>query len=266
MVSEMKKLTSNKFTIGLLCIVCLFIFTGSSVPSVAKEIDTTNPSELSEQDYANGAKRAADAAMRVIPRLKQEMFETGIAVGNPVFIRVFKQTRELEVWMLNKGTKKYQEFKRYRIMAMSGDLGPKLLEGDMQAPEGFYHVGRRALNPQSRFHLSFNLGYPNRYDRAHGRTGHSLMVHGNEVSAGCLAMTDYFIEEIYTLCAAAIENGQASIAVHSFPFRMTDVRMKQAKDNQWYSFWKNLKTGYDSFEKNKVPPSVKVSGKSYLVR
>jgi murein L,D-transpeptidase YafK len=262
----MKKLTSNKLAKGLLCIMCLFLFTGSSVTVMAKQIDTTNPSELSEKDYANGSKRAADAAQRVIPRLKQEMFETGIAVGNPVFIRVFKQTREFEVWMLNKQTKKYQEFKRYRIMGMSGDLGPKVFEGDMQAPEGFYSVGRPALNPQSRFHLSFNLGYPNRYDRAHGRTGHSLMVHGNQVSAGCFAMTDYFIEEIYTLCAAAIENGQASVSVHSFPFRMTDAKMREVKDHQWYSFWKNLKAGYDAFEKNKVPPSVKVSGKQYLVK
>jgi murein L,D-transpeptidase YafK len=262
----MKKLTSNNLTIWVLCIACLFTFAGSSAIGVAKVIDTTNPSELSERDYANGAKRAADAAKRVTPRLTQEMFQTGIAVGNPVFIRVIKQTRVLEVWLLNKETKKYQEFKKYRIMGMSGKLGPKVFEGDMQAPEGFYSVGRRALNPQSRFHLSFNLGYPNRYDRAHARTGHSLMVHGNHVSAGCLAMTDYYVEEIYTLCAAAIKNGQISVPVHIFPFRMTDFNLKEMEENQWHSFWKNLKTGYDAFEENNVPPSVKVSGKKYVFR
>lgn len=262
----MKKLTSNNLMIWVLCIACLFTFAGSSAIGVAKVIDTTNPSELSERDYANGAKRAADAAKRVTPRLKQEMFKTGIAVGNPVFIRVIKQTRELEVWVLNKKTQKYQEFKRYRIMGMSGHLGPKVLEGDMQAPEGFYSVGRRALNPQSRFHLSFNLGYPNRYDRAHGRTGHSLMVHGNQVSAGCFAMTDYYVEEIYTLCAAAISNGQGSVPVHSFPFRMTDAKLKEMNGHQWHGFWRNLKTGYDAFEKNKIPPSVNVSGKQYVFK
>ncbi len=261
----MKKLTSNtKLITGLLfCLVCILCVAGSSSTVIAKIIDTTNPSQLSERDYASGSKRSADAASRVIPRMKQEMFETGIAVGNPVFIRVIKQARELEVWVLNKRTKKYQNFKTYRIAGMSGGLGPKVFEGDMQAPEGFYSVGRAALNPQSRFHLSFNLGYPNRYDRAHGRTGHSLMIHGNRVSAGCLAMTDYYVEEIYTLCAAAIRNGQTSVPVHSFPFRMTDANLKQAKNSQWYGFWKNLKAGYDAFEKNKVPPRVKVSGRTY---
>ena len=262
----MKKLTSNNLMVWVLCIACLFTFAGSSAIGVAKVIDTTNPSELSERDYANGAKRAADAAKRVTPRLRQEMFKTGIGVGNPVFIRVIKQTRELEVWVLNKKTQKYQEFKRYRIMGMSGHLGPKVLEGDMQAPEGFYSVGRRALNPQSRFHLSFNLGYPNRYDRAHGRTGHSLMVHGYQVSAGCFAMTDYYVEEIYTLCAEAISNGQGSVPVHSFPFRMTDAKLKEMNGHQWHGFWRNLKTGYDAFEKNKVLPSVKVSGKQYVFK
>lgn len=261
----MKKFISNGITLWLLCIGCLFIFAGSSVISLAKIMDTSNPSKLSEQDYANGGKRAADAASRVNPRLAREMHKKGIAVGNPVFIRIFKESRELEVWIFNKQTKKYQEFKRYRIAGMSGELGPKLKEGDRQAPEGYYSVGRGALNPQSRFHLSFNLGYPNQFDRANGRTGHSLMVHGNEVSVGCYAMTDYYIEEIYTLCAAAIGNGQTSLSVHCFPFRMTEEKMEAMKDQQWYPFWKTLKAGYDSFEKSKVPPRVKVVGKSYVV-
>ena len=264
----MKKLTSN-YPSGLLpilfCVFVTLLVSASSVTSLASIIDTSNPSELSEQDYANGGKRAADAASRVLPRLSREMDGSGIAVGNPVFIRIFKENRELEVWIFNKQSKKYQEFKKYRIVGMSGELGPKTLEGDWQAPEGFYTVGRGALNPQSRFHLSFNVGYPNAYDRAHGRTGHSIMVHGNEVSVGCFAMTDYYVEEIYTLCSAALGNGQGSISVHSFPFRMTDTKMKEMKDDQWYSFWKNLKAGYDVFEKNKVPPRVKVVGKNYLV-
>jgi len=170
-------------------------------------IDETNPSELNPGDYASGKKRASDAAKRVIPRLKTEMHKTGVAAGNPVFIRVFKHE-------------------------------------DLQAVEGFYTVGKWSLNPQSRFHLSFNLGYPNKYDKAHKRTGHSLMVHGNSVSAGCLAMTDYNIEEIYTLCDQALKYGQ----------------------NEWYGFWQNLKTGYDLFEKSKLPPTVSVKGKRYVFK
>lgn len=258
-ISHIRKTTNLlSWSIYLLCIACF-----SSI-TVAKIIDETNPSRLSERDYAIGAKRAAEAAKRVIPRLEREMRNTGLALGNSVFIRVFKETRELEVWILNKTSKRYQEFKKYRIAGMSGRLGSKTMEGDMQAVEGFYRVRRAALNPQSRFHLSFNLGYPNRYDRQHGRTGHSLMIHGNSVSAGCLAMTDFYIEEIYTLCAAAFSNGQTSVSVHCYPFRMTDANLKRVKDHRWYGFWKNLKKGYDAFEKNGRPPRVKVAAGMYI--
>ncbi len=260
------KLTFGRVILWGLGVVCLFVFVGLNLSGKACAVDTTNPSQLSKGDYANGKKRAADAARRVIPRLKKEMNGRGIAVGNPVFIRAFKQSGELEVWMLNRQTKRYEKFKTYRIAAMSGDLGPKLKEGDMQAVEGFYDVSMGALNPQSRFHLSFNLGYPNRYDRAHGRTGSALMVHGNAVSVGCLAMTDYYVEEIYTLCAAGLSHGQGSVAVHCFPFRMTDENMNQMKRSPWYGFWQNLKEGYDAFERRKVPPKVTVSGKRYVVK
>lgn len=229
--------------------------------------DETNPSKLSQRDYASGKKRSSDAAQRVIPRLKQQLAKKGLSVGSPVFIRVFKHSRELEVWVYSKTTKKYVEFKNYKIYGISGRLGPKTYEGDMQAVEGFYSVGKWSLNPQSRFHLSFNLGYPNTYDKAHKRTGHSLMVHGNRVSAGCLAMTDYNVEEIYTLCDQALKSGQKSVQVHNFPFRMTSENMKlMTGSSKWAGFWQNLKTGYDAFEKNKVPPVVSVSGKKYVFK
>ena len=120
------------------------------------------------------------------------------------------------------------------------------------------------MNPNSRFHLSFNLGYPNAYDRAHGRTGDYLMVHGNRVSIGCFAMTDEKIEEIYTLCAAALAGGQKFFRVHCFPFRMTDARMARAAGSRWEGFWKNLRTGYAAFEKDKIPPNVSVRQKRYV--
>ena len=257
----------KKFT-SIISIAFIGIALGMSLtPNLSlAATDATNPSELSQGDYASGKKRAAEAAKRVIPRLKTEMHKTGVAVGNPVFIRVFKHERELEVWVYNKVTKRYQEFKRYHIHGISGRLGPKVYEGDLQAVEGFYTVGKWSLNPQSRFHLSFNLGYPNKYDKAHKRTGHSLMVHGNRVSAGCLAMTDYNIEEIYTLCDQALKYGQKSVQVHNFPFRMTEANMKQMKASEWYGFWQNLKTGYDLFEKSKLPPTVSVKGKRYVFK
>jgi len=112
----------------------------------------------------------------------------------------------------------YEHLKDYIICASSGYLEPKLKEGDRQAPEGFYKVKKQQLNPHSKYHLSFNLGYPNKYDKAHKRTGTFLMVHGNCVSAGCYAMTDEKIEKIYALVEGALEHGQKYIDVHAFPF------------------------------------------------
>ncbi len=222
-----------------------------------------NPSKLSRADYANGTKRAADAAQRVKPRLAAEMRGKGIAIGNPVYLRLFKESREMEMWVQHSHTKKFVLFKTYKVAAMSGRLGPKQKEGDMQAPEGFYYVNRGRMNPQSRFHLAFNMGYPNTYDKAYGRTGSALMVHGNRVSVGCFAMTDYYVEEIYTICDAALKKNQPFFRVHSFPFRMTEQRMARSKNSQWYGFWQNLKQGYDAFEKTRVPPNVNVSSKTY---
>ncbi len=119
------------------------------------------------------------------------------------------------------------------------------------------------MNPNSSYHLSFNIGFPNAYDKALGRTGSFIMIHGSNVSIGCLAMTDEKIEEIYTICQAAHDGGQDYFRVHIFPFRMTEARMAKAAGNEWLPFWQNLKTGYDLFEKNKVPPDVTVEGKEY---
>ena len=121
------------------------------------------------------------------------------------------------------------------------------------------------MNPQSSYHLSFNLGYPNAFDRAHGRTGSFLMVHGNRVSIGCFAMTDARIEEIYTLADAALRNGQPYFRVHCFPFRMTAKRLMNLTkhEEKWRSFWQNLKEGYDHFEQTRLPPNVTVKDKHY---
>ena len=207
------------------------------------------------------ADRAQAAVQRVKPALEKALTAKKLRWGAPVFIRIFKEEKQLELWV--DDGKQFQLFKTWAICKFSGKLGPKLKEGDGQAPEGFYFVLRSRMNPRSRFHLSFNLGYPNTYDRAHGRTGSALMVHGNCVSIGCYAMTDARIEEIYSLCDAALQNGQRFFRVHSFPFRMTEANMKRHGNSKWIGEWKNLKTGYDWFEKTKRPPNVKVSGTQY---
>jgi murein L,D-transpeptidase YafK len=205
--------------------------------------------------------RSAAAAQRVKPDLVKALAAKKLNWGAPVFIRIFKEEKQLELWA--DDGKQFRLFKTWAICKFSGALGPKLREGDGQAPEGFYFVPRARMNPRSRFHLSFNLGYPNAYDRARQRTGGALMVHGNCVSIGCYAMTDPRIEEIYSLCDAALQNGQRFFRVHSFPFRMTEANMKRHRKSKWISEWQNLKIGYDWFEKTKRPPNVTVSGKIY---
>ncbi|PHS31764.1 MAG: 2-dehydro-3-deoxyphosphooctonate aldolase [Sulfurovum sp.] len=195
--------------------------------------------------------------------LEESLLLVHAQMGDPVFIRIFKEESTLEVWIRSQSD--YVLLKLYTICAYSGELGPKLKEGDRQSPEGFYKVKKHHLNPHSKFHLSFNLGYPNRYDRAHQRTGSFLMIHGNCVSIGCYAMTDEKIEEIYTLVEEALNKGQKYVQVHAFPFRMTDENMALYSEHHWYDFWVNLKDGYDYFEAEKLPPLIKVKNKSYII-
>ncbi len=200
---------------------------------------------------------------RITGPLTEALAAQGLKFGAPIFIRVFKEEAELELWVRSGET--FERFKTYPICNYSGDLGPKLAEGDRQSPEGTYSVSLGSLNPNSRFHLSFNLGFPNAFDRAHGRTGSFLMIHGNCVSVGCYAMTDRGIEEIYVLAEAALRGGQGAFFVHAFPFRMTAARMAQAEGHRWAAFWQELKVVHDAFETTRQVPRVVVEGHSYRV-
>jgi len=186
--------------------------------------------------------------------------------GDKVYIRIFKKSKELEVWVRPRGSKVYKLLKIYNICYYSGKLGPKLKEGDGQAPEGFYKVYKGSLNPHSSYHLSFNLGFPNAYDKAHHRTGSYLMVHGNCVSIGCYAMGDKNIEQIYKLVKSALYKQNYGVHVDIFPFRMSRLNMAKVQSNKWFKFWKNLKEGYDYFEKYKIPPKVRVKNKRYSIK
>jgi len=188
----------------------------------------------------------------------------GMSTSAPIFVRIFKEESELEVWKMRDDGRFYH-FKTYPICNWSGELGPKQKQGDKQAPEGFYTISQNQMNPNSKFYLAFNLGYPNAYDRAHGRTGEALMVHGKCKSAGCYAMTDALAEEIYALARDAFRSGQTSFEVHAFPFRMTKEKLDRFKTHKWYAFWSTLKQGYDFFEINRVPPAVAVCERRYIV-
>lgn len=215
------------------------------------------------QSRIPSSSRSRNAISRVKPGLEKKFESEGLNYGNPIFIRIFKESKELEIWI--KAENKFKLFKTYEICTYgSGTLGPKTRRGDGQAPEGFYFITPQQLNPLSNFHLSFNLGYPNKYDRTHRSTGGHLMVHGNCVSIGCYAMTNEGIEEIFAIGDAAFRNGQSFFRVHIFPFRMNETTMEKHKESEWIEFWKNLKEGYDFFETNKIPPNVEVVNKKYI--
>jgi murein L,D-transpeptidase YafK len=196
-----------------------------------------------------------------LARLDERLQAKGVQHGAPVFLRIFKLESELELWM--EKDERYVLFATYPVCRWSGRLGPKFKEGDAQAPEGFYAVSKEQLNPNSRWHRSFNLGYPNEFDRAHGRTGSFLMVHGGCQSIGCFAMTNGVVDEIWRLVTAALDGGQTRFPVHVFPFRMTGRNVDARKAYVWSGFWADLKTGHDLFEANRIPPVISVCDGRY---
>jgi murein L,D-transpeptidase YafK len=199
-----------------------------------------------------------------LARLDERLSEKGFKRGDPIFIRIFKSELTLELWM-RKG-ERFELFASYPICYWSGRLGPKIRTGDRQAPEGFYTVSKEQLNPNSRWFRSFNLGFPNLYDQAHGRTGSYLMVHGGCSSVGCYAMTNNVVAEMWELLTAAIAAGQERFAVHVFPFRLTDARLAAYRDHEWVDFWREMQPGYQLFEVSHIPPQVSVCQGKYAAR
>lgn len=239
---ELRKKTVRLFVFLLLVMVPLAVM--AQVPSSPRSIKAIN---------------------EVKPRLESQLKEKGMTYGSPVFIRILKEPKELEIWVKKGGS--FHLFKTYPVCTYGlGGFGPKTKEGDGKAPEGFYSVTPDRMNPSSNYHLALNVGYPNSYDRDHNRTGSAIMIHGDCVSIGCFAMTDPAIEEIYALADGAFRNGQGSIMVHIFPFRMTGDKLKRNAKSPWKEFWDNLKKGYDHFEKDQVPPEVSVRDKRYVFR
>ncbi|HTN60345.1 MAG TPA: murein L,D-transpeptidase family protein [Devosia sp.] len=187
----------------------------------------------------------------------------GSTPGQAMVVRIFKQESKLEVWKrTNAG--QYRLLKSYDICAYSGDLGPKVREGDRQSPEGFYTITPGLMNPRSNYYLAFNTGFPNKFDRAWGRTGSDLMVHGDCSSRGCYAMTDEGISEIYALARETFKGGNPSFQLQIFPFRMTAANLAAHAADPNMSFWKNIKDGYDLFELNKAPPAWDVCERRYI--
>jgi len=189
--------------------------------------------------------------------------QKGMPKESPILVRIFKEEAELEVWKQD-GSGQYALLKTYPICRWSGELGPKIKQGDRQAPEGFYTITPGQMNPNSAWYLSFNLGFPNAYDRANDRTGQFLMVHGDCSSAGCYAMTDEQMGEIYALGREAFLGGQKAFQVQAYPFRLTARNMARHRNNPAMPFWRMLKEGNDHFETTRQEPKVGVCDKRYV--
>ncbi len=205
----------------------------------------------------------AKANQPVPPRLLAQIDAKNMDLQSPILVRLFKQEAELEVWKQDR-TGRFGLLKTYPICRWSGDLGPKVREGDRQAPEGFYAITPAQMNPQSAYYLSFNTGYPNAYDRALGHTGSELMVHGDCSSRGCYAMTDEQISEIYALGRESFFGGQKSFQFQAYPFRMTALNLARHRNSPHMAFWKMIKEGNDHFEVTRQEPKVDFCEKKYV--
>lgn len=207
---------------------------------------------------------SAPKAEKPVPEKIVKMMKTkGMSLGSPIMLRIFKKENVLEVWKKDHRNK-FALLNTYEICKWSGKAGPKIKEGDRQAPEGFYHVTPGLMNPNSSYHLSFNMGYPNKFDRANDRTGSFLMIHGACSSAGCYSMTDEYIEEIYALAREAFKGGQKSFQIQAFPFRLTPENLAENVNHKDFAFWTMLKEGADYFEVTKQAPLVEVCEKRYV--
>ncbi|MFD0938438.1 L,D-transpeptidase family protein, partial [Methylobacterium trifolii] len=214
---------------------------------------------------ASGGARAQNAkAEAPIPAATLALMAAkGTTASAPVLFRAYKKESEIEVW--KKGPAgRFVLVKTFPICRWSGQLGPKRKTGDRQTPEGFYTVPRRQMNPNSSYYLSFDVGYPNAYDRAHGGTGSAVMVHGVCSSMGCFAMTDQTVGEIYAIARDALNGGQAAFQFQSYPFRMSAENMARHRTDPNIAFWRDLKVGSDRFEATGEELQVGVEGGRYV--
>jgi|tagenome__1003787_1003787.scaffolds.fasta_scaffold20971612_6 murein L,D-transpeptidase YafK len=196
------------------------------------------------------------------PQTLALMAEKGMSPSDPILMRAYKTESELEVWK-RRADGKYAHLKTLPICRWSGQLGPKIRQGDRQAPEGFYTITPGQMNPNSVHYLSFDTGYPNDYDRAHGRTGAHLMVHGGCSSAGCYAITDEAVAEVYAIAREAFAGGQPAFQFQAYPFRMRAENFAKHWADPNIAFWTNLKEGSDIFEVTREEPRVAVTNQRY---
>lgn len=231
-------------------------------PDFAKAIDA---SLMNLERAEHRFRHSVGLPLRGMPdltRLDQRLADGGFQLGLPVLVRIFKRESDLEIWLKKDG--RFELFATYPVCRWAGRLGPKTRRGDRQVPEGFYTVSKPQLNPNSRWHRSFNIGYPNILDRSFKRTGDFIMVHGGCSSAGCIAVTNEAIDEVWAIVTAALSAGQKRFQVQVYPFRMTSWNMTLYRDHPSQPQWRDLKRGYDHFEETRLPPKVAMCDGRYV--
>ncbi|MFN0082095.1 MAG: murein L,D-transpeptidase family protein [Ferruginibacter sp.] len=214
-----------------------------------------------------------DANSRMEDSLKRQ-FEKQNLTWPPqsMYLRSFKFDKQLEIWVKSNSKAGYKLFKTYKVCQQSGSMGPKRVEGDYQVPEGFYYINE--FNPNSNYHLSLGINYPNASDRIlsdANRPGSAIYIHGDCVSTGCIPITDAPIEELYFLASNVRNQGQEFIPVHVFPVKYSvkksmDFLETSMKDNDYLQqFNSNIKEVFDFFEAKKELPVIMVNRKGEYV-
>jgi len=211
----------------------------------------------------DGSQLPTKATQEVSHELLSLFQQKNMSKNSPILVRIFKEESELEVWKQDT-TGHFQILKVYPICRWSGDLGPKLHEGDRQAPEGFYRITPELMNPNSNYYLAINIGFPNSFDKANDRDGTFLMIHGDCWSSGCYAMTDEQMGEVYSLVRDSLVGGQPSFQIQAYPFRLTPANLARHRTNPNMDFWKMLKIGNDHFEATRLEPKVDVCDRRYV--
>lgn len=226
-------------------------------------------SQTSFNDYKRASYKTNNIFTKKEDSLRMEFAKKGLPwPAKYVYMRSFKYDAQLEVWVKNDAKEQYRLFKTYRVCMQSGTMGPKRFQGDYQVPEGFYYINE--FNPNSTYHLSLGLNYPNSSDRILSdslRPGGDIYIHGSCVSVGCIPVTDAQIEELYIIASHARANGQDFIPVHVFPVKysvkksMDYLNSTTKKNQQLQQFALQLREAYDKFEEKKQLPVVMVNKK-----
>ena len=286
-----KKLCAS--VVGTLAVLMVMLCTQGTVvewPRIAAD------AEAASRSVAEASVPTAEPMLPKHLALRAALARAGLTLGSPIYVRVFKSNGKdgmfrtissvpgvwnewwipnlkrawVELWMQGRD-RHYQLFKQYPVCTYTGNLGPKRVDADKQAPEGFYAIQSKGMNAQSAYYRSMDIGYPNAYDRMQGATGSNIKIHGMCISGGCFTMGEPHsedhqqIEELYTLVQAVHASGQTQVPVHIFPFPMTEENMALYLHANWMHFWNRLKPAYDLFERDRIPPEVHVINGEYVI-